>query len=195
MKINHHKKCLLLNADFTPIYIISWKKALIWQIKYANNINYGIDILDFYKDDFIVGTHNKKYPVAAIAKTKQFLKSRESSIMFSRKNIFLRDNHTCQYCNSYLDTKYLTYDHVIPKSKWNYDNGSPTTWTNITTSCIKCNLKKGNRTPKEANMPLISLPIKPNKTSKYLPISHQLRRIVEDIPDEWKVYLPNSYFN
>lgn len=190
---SHHNKCLLLNADYMPLSIISWKRALTWLIRYENNSQYGIEIVDFYKDDFIAGVHNKKYPIPAVAKTKRFFQVKDSSVTFSRKNIFLRDQYTCQYCNQTFDNKQLTYDHVVPKSKWNYDNGSPTIWTNIVTACVECNRKKGNRTPKQANMPLINLPIKPFKTSRYLPIAHHLRKIKDTIPVEWTLYLPKSY--
>lgn len=190
---SHHNKCLLLNADYMPLSIISWKRALTWLIRYENNSQYGIEIVDFYKDDFIVGVHNKKYPIPAVAKTKRFFQVKDSSVTFSRKNIFLRDQYTCQYCNQTFDNKQLTYDHVVPKSKWNDDNGSPTIWTNIVTACVECNRKKGNRTPKQANMPLINLPIKPFKTSRYLPIAHHLRKIKDTIPVEWTLYLPKSY--
>ena len=190
---SHHNKCLLLNADYMPLSIISWKRALTWLIRYENNSQYGIEIVDFYKDDFIVGVHNKKYPIPAVAKTKRFFQVKDSSVTFSRKNIFLRDQYTCQYCNQTFDNKQLTYDHVVPKSKWNYNNGSPTIWTNIVTACVECNRKKGNRTPKQANMPLINLPIKPFKTSRYLPIAHHLRKIKDTIPVEWTLYLPKSY--
>jgi hypothetical protein len=189
----YNARCLVLNNDYTPISIISWQKALTWHIKYLNNKNYGIDILDFYKNDFIIGTNNKKHPVPCVARTKRFFKNRHSNVIFSRKNLFLRDNYTCQYCNIQYDAKFLTYDHIIPKSKWDYSHGSPTTWTNITTACVRCNLKKGNRTPKDANMPLKNLPIKPNKTNKYLPIAHHLRKIKDTIPPEWISYLPESY--
>lgn len=192
MQSNHHK-CLLLNADYMPLSIISWKRALTWLIRYENNSHYGIEIVDFYKDDFIVGVHNKKYPIPAVAKTKRFFQVKDSSVPFSRKNIFLRDQYTCQYCNQTFDNKQLTYDHVIPKSKWNDDNGSPTIWTNIVTACVDCNRKKGNRTPKQANMPLLNLPVKPYKTSRYLPIAHHLRKIKDTIPAEWTLYLPKSY--
>lgn len=190
---SHHNKCLLLNADYMPLSIISWKRALTWLIRYENNSQYGIEIVDFYKDDFIAGVHNKKYPIPAVAKTKRFFQVKDSSVTFSRKNIFLRDQYTCQYCNQTFDNKQLTYDHVVPKSKWNYNNGSPTIWTNIVTACVECNRKKGNRTPKQANMPLINLPIKPFKTSRYLPIAHHLRKIKDTIPVEWTLYLPKSY--
>jgi hypothetical protein len=188
-----HSRCLLLNADYSPISVISWKKAFTWHIKYENCNDYGIEIIDFYKNDFITGTHNKKYPVPAVAKTRKFFRHNNNTVLFSRKNLFVRDDYTCQYCGTRLDIKNLTYDHVIPKSKWNYDHGSPTTWTNIVTACVRCNLYKSDRTPKQANMSLIKLPIKPNKSPRYLPVAHHLRKIKDEIPNEWKIYLPDSY--
>lgn len=192
MKIQN-ARCLLLNADFTPLSIIDWKKALVWQIKYDHNPKYGIDIIDFYKDDYISGVNNKKYPIPAIAKTKRFFKLNNQGVTFSRKNIFLRDNYTCQYCSKEFDIRELTYDHVVPKSVWNDDNGSPTCWTNIVTACIWCNRKKGSKTPKQANMPLKTLPIKPTKSIRYLPVAHHLHNIRDNIPEEWRIYLPESY--
>jgi hypothetical protein len=190
---SQNNKCLLLNADYMPLSIIDWKRALTWLVRYENNSRYGIDIVDFYKDDFIIGVNNKKYPIPAVARTKRFFQIKDSSVTFSRKNIFLRDQYTCQYCNQTFENKQLTYDHVIPRSKWNYINGSPTIWTNIVTACVECNRKKGNRTPKQANMPLYNLPVRPTKTSRYLPIAHHLRKIKDTIPQEWKLYLPQSY--
>lgn len=187
-------RCLLLNADFTPLSIIHWKKAVIWNIKYENNPKYGIDIIDFYKDDFINGVNNKKYPLPAVARTKRFFRQSHQTLMFSRKNIFLRDNYMCQYCGKQYDTNILTYDHVIPKSKWTDLNTSPTSWTNIVTACVQCNRKKGDKTPKQANMPLINMPIKPTKSQKYLPVAHHLYKIKTEIPPEWKIYLPESYY-
>ena len=189
-----NSKCLLLNADFTPLSIIPWKRAVVWHMKYEHNTYYGINIIDFYKNDFIMGTNNKKYPIPAIARTKRFFKSHKQTLTFSRKNIFLRDNYMCQYCGTQFDINNLTYDHVIPKSKWTDDNMSPTCWTNIVTACVQCNRKKGDKTPKQANMPLINIPITPIKTQKYLPVSHHLRKINIEIPEEWKFYLPKSYY-
>lgn len=188
----NHRKCLVLNADYNPLSIIEWEKALTWHIKYINNPKYGIEILDFYKNDYISGVNNKKYPIPCIAKTKRFFKINNQSVNFSRKNIYIRDNYTCQYCNQQYENNLLTYDHVIPKSKWSSES-SPTSWTNIVTACVYCNRKKGNRTPKQANMPLTKLPIKPNKNIKYLPISTHLLKIKHQIPEEWIVYLPDSY--
>lgn len=189
---NKHNNCLVLNADYSPIGIIPWQKALVWNIKYEHNPKYGIEIINFYKNDHIVGV-NKHYPIPAVSKTKRFFRTHNQQLTFSRKNVYIRDNHTCQYCNKIFDKQYLTYDHVIPKSKWDYNKGSPTTWTNIVTACVNCNKKKGNRTPKQANMTLQNLPIKPNKSIRYLPITNHLFMIKHLIPEEWKTYLPESY--
>lgn len=189
-----NSKCLVLNADFSPLTIISWKKALIWAIKHEYNASIGIEIIDFYKNDWIIGCNNKKFPVPAVAKTSKYFRINDYKVKFSRKNLFIRDNYTCQYCNIRYDINDLTYDHVIPKSVWSYNNGSPTSWTNIVTACVHCNRKKGNRTPKQANMPLINFPISPKKNIKYLPVSHHLLKIRHNIPEEWLLYLPESYY-
>jgi len=78
-------------------------------------------------------------------------------IRFSRRNIFERDKNTCQYCGAKLARAELTIDHVIPRSRGGRDS-----WTNLVLACVKCNVKKGNRIPAEASMPLIRNPVKPN---------------------------------
>lgn len=182
-----HNKCLLLNADYSPIAIIPWQKAITWYFKYADNPKYCITILDFYKNDHIAGVNNKKIPIPAVTITNRFFNIQNSKVTFSRKNIFIRDEYTCQYCNKSFDQKSLTYDHVIPRSIWP-KNTSPTCWTNIVTACIECNRKKGNRTPKQANMPLKQAPCRPEKRFRYLPIFEYLSTIKE-MPEEWSIYL------
>jgi 5-methylcytosine-specific restriction endonuclease McrA len=190
-----HARCLLLNADYSPLHIICWQKALIWSMRYMCNDNYGIEIVDFYKDDFIQGTNDRKFPIPAVARTKKYFRPNNQRLTFSRKNIFLRDDYTCQYCGIKFTDNNLTYDHVVPKSTWVMANrSSATTWTNIVTACVDCNRKKGNRTPNQANMPLKNLPVAPTKTYKYLPITQYISTIKKEIPSEWTVYLPESYY-
>lgn len=189
-----NSKCLVLNADYTPLAIINWQKAILWSFKDEHSYHINVDIIDFYKDDFIVGANYKKYPIPAVAKTHKYFRIHNSRIKFSRKNLFIRDNYSCQYCGTQLESHKLTYDHVIPKSIWTNPNRSPTNWTNIVTACVKCNLKKGNRTPQQANMPLKNLPVMPEQTLKYLPISYSVTKIKDRIPNEWTPYLPESYY-
>mgnify|MGYP003333029377 CR=1 FL=1 len=183
-----HKDCLILNADYSPIGIVDWQRAMVWSFKYGYQTRPTIEIVEYYSDDYIVGTGEKLYDIPAVIKTKKYFKLNNKSVNFSRKNLFIRDNFTCQYCGSMTEVNRLTYDHVVPKSKWNQTD-SPTSWTNIVTACITCNLKKGNKTPSQANMPLLSTPYAPRKSNKYLPLATHLRTIEQSIPLEWKVYI------
>jgi|694.fasta_scaffold38868_11 hypothetical protein len=183
-----HKQCLVLNADYTPLGIIDWKKAMVWSFKYIyNSSKMHIEIIDYYDSDYIVGANNKTFLIPAVIKTNKYFKVHTQSVTFSRKNLFIRDNFTCQYCGEKNEINKLTYDHVIPKSKWQFDH-SPTNWTNIVTACVSCNLKKKNRTPSQANMPLRNHPVVPQKSIKYLPVSHHISTIKSEVPDQWKIY-------
>ncbi len=106
-------------------------------------------------------------------------------VKFTRKNIYLRDNNTCQYCGKKFRTEDLNIDHVVPLSR-----GGKNTWENVVCSCIRCNMRKGNRTLAEAGMKLIKKPTRPDwKTfMKYaLPEDLDLRN--------WKEFLDVAYWN
>ncbi|MEY4244827.1 MAG: hypothetical protein RLZZ245_2412 [Verrucomicrobiota bacterium] len=77
-------------------------------------------------------------------------------VKFTRRNVFLRDRFTCQYCVKVLPEAQLNLDHVLPR-----DKGGRTTWDNIVTSCFRCNTRKGNKLPHEANMHPRSQPFAP----------------------------------
>lgn len=78
------------------------------------------------------------------------------STRFNRRNLFARDNNQCQYCSRVLPSSQLSIDHVMPRSR----NGE-TTWDNVVACCVRCNTKKGGRTPQEAHMRLLRPPRKP----------------------------------
>lgn len=184
-----NSKCLLLNADYTPLKIISWQKAVVWSIKYQNNNNYAIEIIEYYKDKYIQGTNNKKHQVPLVAKTLRYFNIYNRSLKFSRHNLFLRDHYTCQYCGKEYSYNELTYDHIIPKSQFYPDTKSATNWLNITTACIFCNRKKSNKTPEQANMKLLSIPKKPMYESRYLPVTKELSTILSESHPEWLKYI------
>jgi len=68
-------------------------------------------------------------------------------VKFTRRNIFLRDKFVCQYCAEHFVEGDLNLDHVVPR-----DKGGRTSWENVVTSCIRCNTRKANKLPHEANM-------------------------------------------
>ncbi len=77
-------------------------------------------------------------------------------IRFSRRNIYLRDGHLCQYCGRVYREEELNLDHVVPR-----DVGGKTSWENIVTACVRCNSRKANRLPEQAGMTLRRVPAKP----------------------------------
>lgn len=184
-----NSKCLLLNADYTPLRIISWQKAIIWSIKYEANPRYTIEILEYYKDKYIQGVGDRTYPLPLVAKTVKYFDLYSKSIKFSRKNLFIRDNYTCQYCGKRLLYNELTYDHVIPKSLFEHNKIKATNWYNVTTACICCNRKKSNKTPEQANMKLLNKPQKPAYSPKYLPIMRDLSIIKHEMHSDWSKYI------
>jgi 5-methylcytosine-specific restriction endonuclease McrA len=80
-------------------------------------------------------------------------------LRFNRRNVFARDGNQCQYCGRHFPTSELSLDHVVPRSR-----GGMTSWENIVCACVACNVRKGGRTPQEARMNLIRLPVKPRRS-------------------------------
>lgn len=97
-------------------------------------------------------------------------------LAFSRKALFRRDEHTCQYCGVTPGVRKLTIDHVLPRSR---DGG--TDWHNCVVACTRCNVRKGNRTPEEATMPLARKPFRPS----YL----EALRVDGAVPEEWQSFV------
>jgi 5-methylcytosine-specific restriction endonuclease McrA len=77
-------------------------------------------------------------------------------VKFTRRNVFLRDRFTCQYCSKILPESQLNLDHVLPR-----DKGGRTTWENIVTSCVRCNTRKANKLTHEVNMHPLRKPVAP----------------------------------
>ena len=71
--------------------------------------------------------------------------------------LFARDRHLCLYCGNHCDRAELTRDHVMPLSRNGKDE-----WENVVSACVPCNLRKSNRTPQQANMPLLAVPFRPS---------------------------------
>jgi len=105
-------------------------------------------------------------------------------VKFTRRNIYARDGNRCQYCGKRHPTSELSLDHVVPKSR-----GGSGTWTNIVCCCVKCNSRKGGRTPAEAHMKLVTKPVKPRR-SPAITIRLTSRKYAS-----WKQFLSEAYWN
>jgi 5-methylcytosine-specific restriction endonuclease McrA len=141
-------KVLLLDASYYPIQIIDWKKAMI--------LSFGgrAEVIEHH-DDIRIKSVDRSWKLPKVLRLFQNFRN-FSKVKFNRNNVFFRDRYQCQYCGDKFEAKLLTFDHVMPKSR-----GGPTSWTNIVTCCHGCNNKKADRTPEEAQMPLLKRPKEP----------------------------------
>ena len=151
---------LLLSAGFEPIKIISWKKAIILVLLGK------VEVLEAYQREIHSPSLTLNLP--AVIKLRRFLKPIPKRVKFSRQNLFSRDNFTCQYCHHPYPATQLTYDHIVPRSR-----GGATTWTNVVTSCMRCNLKKGNKPLQAINFRLLKEPKEPRWLPQFSHIFHR----------------------
>ena len=98
-----------------------------------------------------------------VVRLLHFDKVPQLSTRFNRRNLFARDNNQCQYCGRVLPASQLSIDHVRPRSQ-----DGQTTWENVVACCVKCNTKKGGRTPQQAHMKLLRSPTKPKQNPVFM---------------------------
>lgn len=102
----------------------------------------------------------------------------------SNRALFKRDGNLCMYCGVKFMTKDLSRDHVKPLSQGGLDM-----WTNVVTSCKRCNNHKGSKTPEEARMQLIAIPFAPTH-AEYVYL--QGRRILSDQMEFLLAHFPRN---
>jgi 5-methylcytosine-specific restriction endonuclease McrA len=129
--------------------------------------------------------HTVRFQIAVprIIRLLGYEKLPRQDVKFNRRNIYARDGNKCQYCGKRTSTTELSLDHVVPKSQ-----GGKATWDNIVCCCVKCNVKKGGRTPEQAHMHLITKPVKP-KRSPVINI-----RLADERYSSWKQFLDTAYW-
>ena len=174
---NVFNPALVLNADFQPLSyyplsLWSWQDAI--KAVFMERVN----IISEY--DSVIHSPNFTMKLPSVISLKKYISTHRSPA-FTRFNVFLRDNFSCQYCHHSYPVKHLTFDHLIPKSR----NGK-TTWKNVVSACTDCNISKGNRILKEAGLHLFKLPKQPT--------SEELRKNGRNFPPNylhksWRDYL------
>lgn len=105
-------------------------------------------------------------------------------VKLNRRNLFARDRNRCQYCGKHFPTSELSIDHVVPRKQ---DGGD--TWENLVCACVRCNAKKGGRTPDQAGMHLIKKPVMPRRN----PLISV--RLGQQRYESWKAFLDNAYWS
>jgi 5-methylcytosine-specific restriction endonuclease McrA len=163
---------LVLTQSYVPHRIVAWQRAvtLLFDAK--------IEVLVSY--DVPLRSPSITIAMPAVVRMLQPLRPFRKGVKFSRVNVLSRDGYVCQYCGKRPPPRELTFDHVIPRAQ-----GGRTIWENIVTACVRCNERKGARTPAEARMPLKKQPYRPRD----LPL-HQLQLpLGRGVPEAWKDWL------
>ena len=161
-------RVLVLNQGYEPVSVCSVKKALILTLLTK------AEVIEERKGRIVHSVrHSHQFP--SVIRLSAYIRIPHKRVELSRKNILRRDGHRCQYCGS--TTALLTLDHIFPRSR-----GGPETWENLVCACIRCNNRKGSRTPEEANMKLLSAPRRPHHVVF-------LKHFMGTVDDNWKPYL------
>ena len=139
---------------------------------------------DHFQDSEIIRTITYKIRIPRVILLLIYDRFPPRRVKFTRKNIYKRDENTCQYCGKKFKPQDLNLDHVVPLSR-----GGKDSWENVVCSCVSCNLRKGSRTLAEAGMSLIRIPKRPHWRSF---VKYSLDAMIED---GWKDFLDLAYWN
>lgn len=140
--------CILLNADYTFLNVVHWKRAICLLAKGKVEV-----IQDSAKT--VRSSTGAKFNIPAVMRLIKLIRTiYRTGVAFCKKNVFIRDGFKCAYCGT--PKRRLTIDHIIPKSK-----GGKSNFENCVAACKPCNIQKGDRTPREASMFLNIRPIQP----------------------------------
>jgi len=197
---------LSLNRSYQPLGIVTLKKAIKSVIKgraeiikvneaghyYSYNLTSWTELSSLKKmleeedgtEDWLVDESDLAIEAPRIIRYLDHDKTYFRGVKFNRKNLFIRDNYTCQYCGASGKDSNLQLEHIIPKAR-----GGKATWLNTVCACHSCNTKKGSRTPEEAGMKLIKKPFVP----KFIP-THRVQ-FEEEKYTSWKSFVSDLYWN
>ena len=168
---------LVLNADGRPL---SYFPLSVWSWQEAVKAVFLGRVQTLSEYDRMVRSPSFEMQLPSVIALREYI-SLNKRPAFTRFNVFLRDRFSCQYCGRRFETRELTFDHVIPRSR-----GGRTSWINVVTACRECNMRKSNRMPGEARMP-------PRAKPAY-PTTYQLRENGRAFPpnflhEDWRDYL------
>ena len=169
---------LILNSDGTPLSRFPLSLNIMKKVLKAL-LKGHINVVQEY--DASIKIKDKDLKLPKIVMLNRYVKI-DHKPKFSRKNIYLRDNYTCQYCGQKFDADQLTFDHVNPRCQ-----GGETVWDNIVTCCRACNNKKGGKSLEQSGMKLLSKP--------RIPTIRELEKnqtIKNDLYNDW---LSEAYWN
>lgn len=137
---------LVLNADNTALHTVTVKHAIGMLVRQVAIV-----------EEARVGEQIGIFPVPTTLRLVRYVKTGflyNRTPGWTKRGVMRRDQWRCAYCLGHADT----VDHIFPVSR-----GGENSWLNTVASCSKCNSRKADRTPDEANMPLRRNPYAPSQ--------------------------------
>ena len=161
------RKVLVLNQNYEPLTVTRAQRAVVLVVLGK------AEIVERY--DAEIRSPSRAVPVPSVVRLSFYIRAPRTEVALTRRNVLKRDRYACQYCGA--RTGPMTTDHVVPRSL-----GGADSWTNLVCACIRCNNRKGSRTPEQADMALARPPRRPHR---YTQIT-----LYSAIPDRrWRPYL------
>eukprot|EP00188_Purpureofilum_apyrenoidigerum_P000396 Plantae.Rhodophyta-Purpureofilum_apyrenoidigerum.ctg11703.p1 GENE.Plantae.Rhodophyta-Purpureofilum_apyrenoidigerum.ctg11703~~Plantae.Rhodophyta-Purpureofilum_apyrenoidigerum.ctg11703.p1 ORF type:complete len:268 (+),score=39.42 Plantae.Rhodophyta-Purpureofilum_apyrenoidigerum.ctg11703:278-1081(+) len=146
---------LVLNADYQPL---SYLPLSVWPWQEAVKAVFLDRVVILATYDFEIRSPSVSLELPSVVALKKYQQLGDKKPAFTRYNVFVRDDFTCQYCYKQFPTTDLTFDHVVPRSK-----GGKGGWKNVVTACIDCNYKKGSKLLHDIpDFRLLKKPIEPS---------------------------------
>jgi 5-methylcytosine-specific restriction endonuclease McrA len=161
---------LVLNATFEPLSVVAVRRAI------CLILDEKAEILETGKESW--RSERLSVPMPQVIRLRQMVKVPYRRVQtVSRRGVFARDDHRCQYCGDSADS----IDHVMPRSR-----GGSHVWENVVAACRRCNLHKRDRTPEEAGMTRVvpRAPMRPIVVSMLGG---------SQMPETWKPYLQSAW--
>ena len=163
---------LVLNATYEPINICMARRAIVLVLN-------GVATCEEFTSAYF-HSPSTRVRIPSVIRLMHYIRvPRMRDKSPTKKNVLIRDKHTCQYCGRRFPSSELTLDHVIPKAR-----GGRTRWDNLVACCRRCNARKGGRSPEEARMTLRKAPREPR-----YPYHIHLVQSREHVRDGWRKYL------
>jgi len=169
---------LLLNADWQPVQFHPLS-TISWQETMKAVIGDRVAVVEEY--DIEIHSSRQTWRLPSVVALRDYVR-RDQKATFSRFNVFLRDDYTCQYCGYEFETRHLTFDHVIPRV-----NGGTSNWLNVVSACGPCNRRKGSHLSKEVGMAPLKRPTEPSGWQLYMKAKKMPKS--RNLHKTWRDYL------
>lgn len=139
-------RVLLLNFSYEPLGTVGVARAMCLALR-------GVVFVEEYEAGRVLRSPSTEFRVPSVIRLRTYVnvRRRRQTAGMRRMRIFVRDQYRCQYCGVRKSASELTLDHITPRAQ-----RGQTTPENLATACVECNTRKGNRTPQQARMPLLT---------------------------------------